>query len=301
MNSAVTSLIVLLAAVSATLSVTGLTACASTPAIDDVLADTGTVSTSRGPTRGELGEQAAGRLTTSTDACRPLLDAARSEDADYETLMLASNALMLNADLRLQAALAFQFDPQDLPSPMELIDGENDLPGALKSEIRSLSKSSRELAERALDLRPDDPGARMLSAFGLSLVLWSLSPLQAAAHGGVGTLAGSVAWLASKHPGFEAAAPLRLQGRFRSRAPWPYANRKLGVTSLESAVERAPVPLNLLFLGDAYWIVDRTEEAVAAWERATTAETGDGPQDSAPLVRESARLRVMSARAATPR
>ena len=300
MNSAVTSLAALLAAVIAAVFTAGLTACASTPPIDDVLADAGAVPTGRGPTRGELGEQAAGRLTTSTDGCRPLLDAARAEEADYETLMTASNALMLNADLRLQTALAFQFDPRDLPSPMELIDGENDLSGALKSEIRSLSKSSRELAERALDLRPDDPGARLLSAFGLSLVLWSLSPLQAAAHGGAGTLAKNTASLTADHPGFEAAAPLRLQGRFRSRAPWPYADRKLGVTSLESAVERAPVPLNLLFLGDAYWIVDRKDEAVEMWERATQAETGDGPQDSAPLVRESARLRILSARAAAP-
>jgi predicted negative regulator of RcsB-dependent stress response len=70
------------------------------------------------------------------------------------------------------------------------------------------------------------------------------------------------------------------------------------VASLASAVERAPVPLNLLFLGDAYWIVDRKDEAIEAWEQATRAETGDSPQDSAPLVRESARLRVLSARAA---
>ncbi len=209
--------------------------------------------------------------------------------------MEAARALAFNADLRIQSDLAFRFDPADLPQPGALIDGEDNVSSELKGEVRSLAKSSKGLADRALKMRADDPGAWLFSTLGAGLFLWSLGPLEAITSGGATSLPKKIKALADAHPDFEGASPLRLKGRFQSRAPWPYKDKSGGVETLEKAVEVAPIPLNLLFLGDAYWINGQQADAVAAWERATRADADKETMIAAPLLREIARLRVLSA------
>lgn len=243
----------------------------------------------------ELGRLARLQLEASTLECTTLLESARAENASYEVLMATARALILNADLRLQSTLAFGPDEASLPAPEDLIDLEDDVSGELKSEIRSLATSSADFALRALELRPGDPAAKLFSTLGTGLRLWSLPTLQALASGAATTLPGQIKALAAEAPEFEGASPLRLKGRFQSRAPWPFKDLEGGRASLEAAVEAAPIPLNLLFLGDAHWLCGDTDRARARWREATTAEADAETEDAAPFIREIARLRLASA------
>ena len=60
-------------------------------------------------------------------------------------------------------------------------------------------------------------------------------------------------------------------------------------------MELAPIPLNLLFLGDAQWVAGDAAAAGEAWERATRARADAETKDAAPLIREIARLRLLAA------
>ncbi len=241
------------------------------------------------------------RLRESTLACSTLLPRARAEDASYETLMATARALVLNADLRLQSTLALKSPPATLPTPEALIDLEDEVPSALKSEIRSLASGSARFARRALALRPGDPAAELFSTLGTGLRLWSMPTLQALASGAATTLPGQIKRLAAASPDFEGASPLRLKGRFQSRAPWPFKDLEAGRDTLAAAVEVAPIPLNLLFLGDAHWLCGESEAALERWLEATIAKADAETEAAAPFIREIARLRIESAGAAASR
>lgn len=292
------------------LLVIGSTACAGIRPVDDVIAG-GDPAAASAPASGEAPDPLAApatlpdrdalrgyadeTLAAFDERCRGLLELSRAEDASYEALMEASRALVFNADLRIQADVCFRFDPSDLPEPASLIAAEDDVTSELKAQVRSLAISSRDLADRALALREDDAAARLFSTLGNGLFLWSLGPLQALANGAATTLPRRIGSLAEDHPGFEGASPLRLKGRFQSRAPWPYKDKPGGVETLTRAVELAPIPLNLLFLGDAQWIAGDTAAAEDAWECATRARADAETRDAAPLLREIARLRLLAA------
>lgn len=295
----------------------GTTACAVVRPVDDVIAggagaDVAESEPASGdapdplaapatlPDREALRGYAEEELEAFDERCRELLNRARAEDAGYEALMEASRALVFNADMRIQADVCFRFDPSDLPGPQALIEAEDDVTSELKAQVRSLAISSRDLADRALLLREEDAAARLFSTLGSGLFLWTLGPLQALANGAATTLPLRIGSLAEDHPGFEGASPLRLKGRFQSRAPWPYKDKPGGVETLSRAVEFAPIPLNLLFLGDAHWIAGDPAAAVDSWERATRARADAETRISAPLIREIARVRLVAA-AATSR
>ncbi len=235
------------------------------------------------------------RLQASTRECSALLPRARAEDASYEDLMAASRALVLNADLRLQSTLALKSPPAPLPAPEVLIDLEDEVSSELKSEIRSLASGSANFARRALELRPGDPAAELFSTLGAGLRLWSMPTLQALASGAATTLPGQIKRLAATSPDFEGASPLRLKGRFQSRAPWPFKDLEAGRDALTAAVNVAPIPLNLLFLGDAHWLCGEQEAALERWLEATTARADAETESAAPFIQEIARLRIESA------
>jgi|GEM_PF-1892045 len=236
------------------------------------------------------------RLQQSRVECSALLTKARAADASYETLMAAARALVLNADLRLQSTLALNSTPAALPPPEVLIDLEDEVSSELKSQIRSLASSSAKFAQRALRLRPEDPAAELFSTLGTGLRLWSMPTLQALASGAATTLPGQIKRLAATSPDFEGASPLRLKGRFQSRAPWPFKDLEQGRDTLAAAVDVAPIPLNLLFLGDAHWLCGEKEAALERWREATIAEADAETEVASPFIREIARLRIESAK-----
>ena len=63
----------------------------------------------------------------------------------------------------------------------------------------------------------------------------------------------------------------------------------------------APIPLNLLFLGDALWLRGEEEGARERWSAAVRAEADAETLVAAPLIREIARLRLVSAGVRTAR
>jgi tetratricopeptide (TPR) repeat protein len=91
---------------------------------------------------------------------------------------------------------------------------------------------------------------------------------------------------------YDGGAPLRLRGRFRSKAPWPYGDLDQARDALLRATELAPVPVTLLFLGDLHHARGEHELALAAWRRAIAAEADVSTRESAPEIRELARRRV---------
>jgi len=248
------------------------------------------------PSRPALRELLAARMEAADERCNGLLDALdeAGEDATYDQLMDASRALVFNADLRIQSDVVFRFEPDDLPDVEALISAEDDVSSDLKADVRSLAKSSRDLADRALELREGDPAGRLFSTLGTGLYLWSLGPLEALANGAATTLPRRVKSLAEDHPEFEGASPLRLKGRFQSRAPWPYKDVEGGVETLTRAAEVAPIPLNLLFLGDAHWLDGSPDAARDAWRRAMRADADEETEAAAPALREIARLRLLA-------
>lgn len=268
----------------------------------------GTESTPVGPAEAlapvdplELARLASQRLEESTEVCTALLPRARAEGASYEDLMAASRALILNADLRLQSTLALQAGSGPTPPPEVLIDLEDDVSGELKSEIRSLATGSAGFAQRALALRPGDPAAELFSTLGTGLRLWSLPTLQALASGAATTLPGQIKRLAAAAPDFEGASPLRLKGRFQSRAPWPFKDLEGGRDTLAAAVDAAPIPLNLLFLGDAHWLCGEEESARERWRQATSAPADAETEGAAPFIRSIAGRRLEGAALASGR
>ncbi|MEM1451538.1 MAG: hypothetical protein AAGI22_20655 [Planctomycetota bacterium] len=266
------------------------------PAENDAESDAGALEASEvPPSREQLAALAVERLEASANRSRAVLAAARADDAGPDALIEAARTLVLDADLRIQTELALRFDPADLPSTKKLINAEDSVRSSLKSEVRGLASASRDLANRALEVRKGDPEARLYATLGSALVAWSLPRLEALTSGGAGSLPGAIAALADDHPDLASASPMRLRGRFQSRAPWPYTDRKAGVEALEAACRSAPTPLNLLFLGDAYWLIDREPEALDAWERATRARAGEEMRAAAVFQREIARLRILSA------
>lgn len=259
--------------------------------------DGGRMAPAKLPGREELRAWLAARMEAADERCNGLLDAldGAGEEASYAQLMDASRALVFNADLRIQSDVVLRFEPDDLPSVNALISAEDDVSSELKSDVRSLAKSSRDLADRALELREDDAAARLFSTLGTGLYLWSLGPFEALANGAATTLPRRIKALAEERPEFEGASPLRLMGRFQSRAPWPFKDVDGGVETLVRAAEIAPIPLNLVFLGDAHWLNDQPEEARAAWRRAVGADADEETKDAAPALREIARLRLLAA------
>ena len=251
--------------------------------------------------RAELAALAEQRLQQSAVESSALLATAREEDASYGDLMAAARALILNADLRLQSTLALAPGGEPLPGPEGLIDLEDDVSEELKAEIRSLATSSADLSDRALQLRPGDAAAELFSTLGTGLRLWSMPTFQALASGAATTLPGKIKQLAVAAPEFEGASPLRLKGRFQSRAPWPFKDLEGGRTTLAAAVEAAPIPLNLLFLGDAHWLCGEPEAARARWREAMEAEADAETEGAAPFIREIARLRLEGSNGAAER
>ncbi|MEO0660445.1 MAG: hypothetical protein AAFZ87_02805 [Planctomycetota bacterium] len=240
------------------LTASGLVGCTTVRPVEEVLdvaarADAGpTAPGSIGPRapeappgRAELVAYAERQIDAYDASCRGCLAAAEAEDADYDALMTASRALIFNADLRIQLDAVQRIDPA-APGDVEgVIFAEDKASSELRSEIRSLARSSRDFAARALELREGDGPARLFRALGDGLYLWSLGPMQALTSSSIRTLPGRVKRLAKDDPTLEGASPLRLEGRFATRAPWPYRDRDAAIGILERACEAAPLPINL--------------------------------------------------------
>ena len=224
------------------------------------------------------------------------LSRADADPADLAAALQASQLLFCAADLRLQRAQLAWLDAHPDADLAAILVADDHLPADAVAGILSLCSAGLAAAERVVAGRPDDVAARLHVALHLSLVAWANGPMRSLFAGFGPRLVEAIGAAVTKEPLFDGGAPLRLQGRFRGRAPWPYGDLVLARRSLEQATAAHPIVVNELFLGDVLLAAGERDAARAAWLRATGAADDASTRWSAELLRELARRRLGAAR-----
>jgi len=218
---------------------------------------------------------------------------ARPDDAD---VALAATALLFQAaDLRLQRGSLEALDALEAPDLAAVLGADERVDDVTREAVLSLCTAGLEAAERAAALRPGDVAAELHRGLHLSLVSWANGPARSLMAGYGPRLVAAIDAALAADATFDDAAPLRLDGRFRGKAPWPYGDLARARASLERACEAAPITVNLLFLGDVLWAAGARDEALARWRAASTAEGDASTRWSQPLLRELAARRLATA------
>jgi tetratricopeptide (TPR) repeat protein len=275
-----------------------LGACAlSADPVDDVLKPpvTGTEATPSSP---------ASRLAALDTRCSAALEAARGTPQDDALALAASRALFEAADLRLQLGTLAALDAEKPTELAEVLTADDRVDAAAQAAILSLASEGLALADRVIEQSEASVEAQLFRALHLSLVAWANGPTRSLFAGYGPKLVAAMDRAVELDAGYDGGAPLRLRGRFRSKAPWPYGDLDQAREALLRAAELAPVPVTLLFLGDLHEARGERELALAAWGRASSAEPDVSTRESAPEIRELAqrRLRAIAPQgAATPR
>lgn len=226
---------------------------------------------------------------------RVAVERAEGQPGDGAAQTVAARALAAAADLRLLVGLLQRSDGSDL-SIDALIDLEDALPSALKSDVLGLVSAGLDYANRATKLLPTSDEAHYLGAFHLSLVAWAEGTGAAVLRGRGPDLARRMRDLEARAAAWDAeggdpSAAWRLRGRFLDRAPWPYGDGEGAIRLLQVATERSPSPINFLFQGDALWAAGQQTDAMAAWH------LGEAASSASPsATEEQARKKLIRAR-----
>ncbi|MBL8900239.1 MAG: hypothetical protein JNM84_21590 [Planctomycetes bacterium] len=232
------------------------------------------------------------RLAALDARCSTALEAARSQANDAPLALAAARLLFEAADLRFQIATLAVLDAEKPSELAEVLTADDRVDSAAQTAILSLSTEGLALAERALEQREDAVEAQLLRALHLSFVAWANGPTRSLFAGYGPKLVAAIDRAVQLDAQHDGGAPLRLQGRFRSKAPWPYGDLDVAREALLRASELAPVPVTLLFLGDLHEARGERELALAAWKRASKAEPDVSTQASAAEIRELAHRRL---------
>jgi len=237
-------------------------------------------------------------LTTVTgdldELARQALAAATAAPDDATAQILAATRLFQAADLRMQRATVAWLDAQRDADRAAVLAADDQLGDDVRRDIVSLCTEGLACAERAAAARPNEVAARLHVALHVSLLAWANGPARSLVAGYGGRLVKEVDAALAIDPKFDGGAPLRLSGRFRSKAPWPYGDLPAATKDLARAVEIASVPVNHLFLGDAEFVAKNVAAAEAQWRLAITAPADESTKWSAELLRELARRRLAS-------
>lgn len=225
-------------------------------------------------------------------AARRAIAAADAAPADAKAAVAAARALFAAADQRLQRATCDWLAAHPAAARADVLDADERVPDAVRREVASLCTRGLEFAERAVQRLPDDVDARLQEALHSSLLAWSQGAAKALVAGYGRRIGKAVDAAIAVDPAFDGAAPLRLSGRFRSKAPWPYGDKAAATQALQRAVQLAPNVLNRLFLGDALAAAQRLAEAEVEWRAAVDAPVDDATRRVADLLREQARRRL---------
>ena len=218
----------------------------------------------------------------------------KAAPGDADAALRATALLFAAADLRLQRGSLEALDALPEADLDGVLGADDRVADGLRTEILSLCTAGLEAAERAAAARPQDVAARLHVGLHLSLIAWANGPARSLFAGYGSRLVAAIAAAVAADPAFDHGAPLRLQGRFRGKAPWPYDDLEQAQSSLERAVALAPIAINELFLGDVLFAAGERDAARAAWQAATTAGGDESTQWSTPLLRELARRRLQA-------
>ncbi len=236
------------------------------------------------------------RLARYDEAARLGILASDRRSDDPGLAMVAARALFRAADVRMLQAALEMLDASGSTEVEDWIAAADSLPDDTKSEVLSLVLEGKSRAEQALELDPGRADALLYRALHLSLEAWAIGPTSALARGMGGRVPKAIRAAIQADADLESAAPLRLMGRFLDRAPWPLRDRSEARDLLSEATERAPVSLNLLFLGDVLYGLGDVADARSRWMSASEAPCGVLEPEVADLVRELAlgRLRAVA-------
>jgi hypothetical protein len=223
---------------------------------------------------------------------RAAIEAARAEPADAALQVQASAWLFQAADMRLQRGSLAWLDANPAASQGEVLAAEDHIDAAGREAILSLCTTGLQFADRAAELTPKDPAARLHQALHLSLIAWANGPARSLMAGYGTKLVAAIDAALALDRDFDHGAVLRLQGRFRGKAPWPYGDMAAALAALRRAAELASLPVNHLFLGDALAAHGELDAARAQWQAVIPAEADVSTRWSADLLRELARRRL---------
>lgn len=228
------------------------------------------------------------------EQARQALAAAERSPDDVELAIAASHWLFLAADLRLQRATAEWLLAHPAATRGEVLVADDQLPAEVRTAIASLCARGLELADHVAPTALADVRVRLHQALHLSLLAWANGPARSLFAGYGPKLVKAIDAAVALDPAHDGASPLRLSGRFRGKAPWPYGDLAAAETSLARAVQLAPGLVNHLFYGDVLARLERTEAAEAQWRAAVAAADDDATRWSGDCLRQQARARLAS-------
>lgn len=247
------------------------------------------------PVEAMFAEPASDDAKAELDAVtQQAIAAARASVGDSGLAVAAAQRLFQSADLRLQRASVAWLDAHPGAKLRDVLATEDRLGDDVRGEILSLCTAGLEFADRAAAMDPRCVGARLHQGLHLSLIAWANGPARSLVAGHGSRLVAAIAAALAIDPEFDGGAPLRLQGRFRSKAPWPYGDVPTATAALTRAVAIGSVPVAHLFLGDAMVAAGDLPAARHQWQLAPQAAADESTRWSAELLRELARRRLVS-------
>ena len=240
---------------------------------------------------------AAASPTAALDAlAREALAAVDAAPQDVGRLIEASKVLFQAADLRLQQATVAWLDANPEAELVAVLAADDQLDDSVRTAVASLCQRGLELADQAAGAAPDQVAARLHQALHLSLLAWANGPARSLFAGYGPKLVRAIDAAVALDANHDGGAPLRLQGRFRGKAPWPYGDAAVARQALQRAAELAPLPVNLLFLGDVLAAAGELDAAAVPWRAAVTAVADESTRWSSALLQELARRRLSASR-----
>lgn len=240
----------------------------------------------------DLPQDLAARQAQLDELARRALAASRANASDADAQLHAAALLFQAADLRMQRAATAWLDEHPDATLAAVLTVEDRIGDPARAEILSLCTSGLECADQALVAAPQSAAAHLYQALHLAWIAWANGPARSLVAGYGTRLVTALDAALALEPGFDHCAPLRLQGRFRSKAPWPYGDSEAADAALARAVQEAPLVVNHLFYGDALAAGEDLVGAVAQWRLAAAASADDSTRWSADLLRDLARRRL---------
>lgn len=206
--------------------------------------------------------------------------------------LAASRRLFQLADRTLQQATVAWLAAHPEATCAEVLAADDQVDDRVRQDVVSWCTRGLELADEAAKARPDDVAVCLHQALHLSLLAWANGPARSLMAGYGPKMVKAIdraLLLDAKHDG---GAPLRLQGRFRGQAPWPYGDVPKAKDALQQACAVASLPVNHLFYGDVLHKAGEVDAAVQQWQLATAAVADDATRWSVDELRTLARARV---------
>jgi hypothetical protein len=226
-------------------------------------------------------------------AAKAALLASDAKPDDVALAVRAASCLFQAADARAQRATVASCRESDTVAAVLAADDR--VPADVRKQVASLCADGLAAAERAVARDPVDAAAHLQRGLCLSLLAWANGAAASLVQGYGPRIADAIDKAVAGDAKADDCAALRLQGRFRSKAPWPLRDREVARTALLRAADEAPCLLNFLFLGDALWLEGDRDGAIAAWRNAVDARCGDSARASEASLRQLVGLRLAAA------